>query len=393
MDFRAGSAEVHLATRDQPLDRTRALRAAETTSRMVLVMDLGDHAEDLAWWRRLARTAARDGVHANAVRVGVTRGSLPPDVAADVLGHLTLRRYARQSDLDGALDQLLSPEPSYLVGQVIPCDGGLGLGRNAGPATESVVDGRRDGGTVLVIGASSGIGTAGALEVARRGNDVVLASRRTDDLEVVAEKIRGTGRRARVLRCDVTDEASVRSVVDRCADDVDALLYSAGHISYRPQGPVAVRPDYAVNLFGYVAACEQLAEHWVAAGKPGAIVGVSSLSAVSVAVPHTNDYVASKAAMAQFSRGLAASVGRHGIRVNTVCPGFVPTPITANTTPEFVTEWSRHTPLHRAGTPEEIATLLGYLLGSASEYVTGATIHADGGYGLGEVPSLWNGAI
>jgi 3-oxoacyl-[acyl-carrier protein] reductase len=382
---------------------------------MALVADLGDHAEDLAWWTRLAATAARDGVHANAVSLGLAPflgRTLPPHAEADLLGHLAIRRPARPEDLAGALELLLSPRPSYLVGQVIPCDGGLSLGRNAAPASEAShadsvdsgrsqrVDAGRDGGVVLVIGASSGIGAAGALEVARRGNDVVLASRRTGQLELVAKQIRGLGRSAWVLPCDAADETSVREVVDRgfeAAGVVDALLYSAGSVTYRPAGPIAQRPDYTVNLFGYVAACEQLVQRWIEARVPGAIVGVSSLVARDVTVRHIQDYGASKAAMAQYSRALAASVGWHGIRVNCVCPGFVPTPMAAGASAEFVREWTRHTPLGRPGRPEEIADVLAYLLSPSASYVTGATLYADGGYGLGGVPSLrtltaeWNG--
>jgi 3-oxoacyl-[acyl-carrier protein] reductase len=138
---------------------------------------------------------------------------------------------------------------------VIPCDGGLSLGRNAAPASEAphadVDSGRghragtgRDGGAVLVIGTSSGIGAAGALELARRGNDVVLASRRTGHLELVANQIRGLGRSAWALPCDAAEETPVREAVDRAfetAGAVDALLYSAGSVTYRPAGPIAQR--------------------------------------------------------------------------------------------------------------------------------------------------------
>ena len=409
MDFRDGSAEIHLATADQPLDRDRARAAARSLAargggRMALVTDIADHAADLAWWKGLAASAARAGIHANAVSMGLAPflgPALPPRVEADLLGHLAIPRPAREDDLTGVLELLLSPRSSYLVGQVIPCDGGLSLGRNAAAAAvELVADKaagtrvvtRRDGGVVLAVGASSGIGAAGALELARRGNDVVLSARRPAELELVADKVRSLGRRAWVIPCDVADERAVRDLVDRSlatAGTVDALLYSAGHVTYQAKGPVAERPDYTVNLFGYIAACEQLVEHWTEAGVPGAIVGVSSTTAQHVPVRNIQNYGASKAAMAQFSRGLAATVGLHGIRVNCVCPGFVPTPMVADASPGFVREWVRHTPLGRLGRPEEVAVVLGHLLSPAASYVTGATLYVDGGYGLDLVPSLW----
>jgi NAD(P)-dependent dehydrogenase (short-subunit alcohol dehydrogenase family) len=70
----------------------------------------------------------------------------------------------------------------------------------------------------------------------------------------------------------------------------------------------------------------------------------------------------------------------------------VPTPMAANASPEFIREWTRHTPLGRPGRPEEIADVLAYLLSPTASYVTGATLYADGGYGLAGVPSLPNGA-
>lgn len=411
------------------LPRERILAVARAMARrgrgrMVLVTDSGTQihtggsaeraaarAADLMWWRHLAATVAADGVTANIAAFGYAPflgHALSPGTESELLRHLVIRRCAEPADLTGVLGLLTSPGPSYLVGETIPLDGGMDL--DFIPAPRPALPGSRPGTATptrapqasdtparppvtLVMGASSGIGRAGALHVASQGSDVVLAARRRAELDDVAGRITELGRRAWVLPCDAADGTAVAALADRAwqaAGQVDRLLYAAGHLEF---GSAVIGTDawdrtFAVNFGGYRVLSEALVRRWIGTATPGAIAAVASVGSTSVPVAQVEAYGASKAAMVQYSRCLAATTARHGIRVNCVCPGIIETAMGEAAGPDFRDGWLKRIPAGRVGQPAEVATVLGYLLSPAAAYLTGARLRVDGGYGLGGLPPL-----
>ncbi|CAL9353776.1 SDR family oxidoreductase [Streptomyces sp. NPDC012461] len=425
--------EAYGAEHSPGLDRARIRSAALAMAsagrgRLVLVTDAtgephagtdpGRHARlaaDRAWWQHLVTEVAGRGVVGNTVVTGYSPGlghRLSPAAEAGLLRYLVQRRTTTAADVAAGVAFLVSEGCSYLVGETLPADGGAGLGhipslpagppavpaprRGAAashPAPEPVTGQDLLGRTVLVAGASSGIGRAAALHLAGRGADVVLAARRTSALEEVAAGVEDRGRRAWALRCDLSDAEDAASLGERAwrtADGVTSLLYAAGHLGFSAVGgdPASAARTFAVNLHGFVAVTEYLTARWRDEGTAGAVVGVSSVSSTLSPVAGLEYYGASKAAMAQYIRCLAVSLARHGIRANCVAPGIIETPMGDAAGPEHRRGWISRIPAGRVGDPREVAAVLGHLLSGSAARTTGAVLRADGGFGLGDVAPL-----
>ncbi|WP_339151805.1 SDR family oxidoreductase [Streptomyces sp. F41] len=372
-------------------------------------------AADRAWWQHLVTEVAARGVTGNTVVTGYSPGlghRLPEAAEAGLLRYLVQRRPTTAADVAATVAFLVSEGCSYLVGETVPVDGGAGLGQipslPAGPQSvaaprpntplepqqfEPVTGQDLLGHTVLVAGASSGIGRAAALHLAGRGADVVLAARRTQALEEVAAEIEALDRQAWTLRCDLSDPEDAATLGERAwkaADGVTTLLYAAGHLGFSTVGgdPASAARTFAVNLHSFVAVTEYLTARWREERIPGAVVGVSSVSSTLSPVAGLEYYGASKAAMAQYIRCLAVSVARHGIRANCVAPGIIETPMGDAAGPEHRRGWISRIPAGRVGRPPEVASVLGHLLSGSAARVTGAVLRVDGGFGLGDVAPL-----
>lgn len=243
---------------------------------------------------------------------------------------------------------------------------------------------------VLVTGASAGIGAATARLAARDGWDVAV-NYRTDrsGADAVAADIRAAGGRALPVQADVADPAQIDAMftaVDAEFGRLDALVNNAGIVA-RAARVDQIDADrlarmFAVNITGsFLCAAQAVRRMSRAHGGPGgAIVNVSSVAAVLGGPNQYVDYAASKGAIDSFTIGLAAEQAPHGVRVNAVRPGIIETPIHGKGgAPDRAAQMGPSVPMQRAGTANEVAEAILWLLSDKASYVTGDILKISGG--------------
>jgi len=239
----------------------------------------------------------------------------------------------------------------------------------------------------IVTGGSRGIGRAICLALAQEGADVLLScDRDIAGAQAVAGEIRALGRRAIATKADVSRQADVERMVQQAWEKlsrVDILVNNAGIFIGSPIEK-ALEKDWdrvmAVNVKGVLLCCQAVGRRWIADGARGTIVNIASIAG---RMPEVNGaaYSPSKAAVLVLTRLLAVEWARSGIRVNSLSPGPVMTPLqqAAYPTPELLAARNRAIPMNRHGAPEEIARLAVFLASDDAAYVTGADFAADGG--------------
>lgn len=242
---------------------------------------------------------------------------------------------------------------------------------------------RLDGRRALVAGASSGIGLGCAVALAEQGAEVVLAARGAAGLDAAAAALRSEGFAARTLPLDIADVAATAAAVD-AAGPFDVLVNSAG--TARHARAVETTPEdfdavMAINLRGAYFLARSVARGLIAAGRPGSIITISSQMGLVGGVDRAV-YCASKHAVEGFTKAMAIEWGPQGIRVNTICPTFIRTPLTAPTfaDPERRRWLEERIKLGRAGRIEDIMGAVAYLASDASALATGTALVVDGGW-------------
>ncbi|MEU0214807.1 SDR family NAD(P)-dependent oxidoreductase [Streptomyces sp. NPDC006265] len=251
------------------------------------------------------------------------------------------------------------------------------------PVTAYDLSGR----TAFVTGAASGIGRASALLLAEAGATVHCADRDTEGLHETATLIKDSGGTARIHTLDVTDRAGLRKALSSCTR-LDTLAAVAGIMH---SSPVLETRDedldrvLDINFKGVLYACQEAARLMIARGARGSIVTMAS-GAVDTGGPGLLCYGAAKAAVVQLTKTLATEVGRYGIRVNAVAPGWIRTPMTDRHDSEAQehTEsvMARMSPLGRVGEPEDIAHTVLHLASDASAFTTGQILRPNGGVAM-----------
>ena len=244
--------------------------------------------------------------------------------------------------------------------------------------------------TLLVTGGSRGIGAATAVLAAARGWAVAVNyTRDAAAAEGVAAQVRAHGRRAIVLQADVADEAQVLAMfnaIDRDLGPLTGLVNNAGivDVAARIDAGSAARWQrmFAVNVIGSMLCAREALRRMSTAhgGRGGVIVNLSSAAARIGAAGQYVDYAAAKGAIDTFTLGLAREVASEGVRVNAVRPGIIETDILASGgEPQRAAQLAPQVPMRRAGSAQEVAAAIVWLLSEESSYTTGAVLDVTGG--------------
>jgi NAD(P)-dependent dehydrogenase (short-subunit alcohol dehydrogenase family) len=246
--------------------------------------------------------------------------------------------------------------------------------------------GRLVGKKTIVTGGDSGIGRAVALAFAREGADVLISHlvSEQEDAEETLRLVQDAGRIAVSVAGDLREEEQCRRVIDRAVTEfgrVDVLVSNAGYQMSHVSGIF----DISTENFDRVFKTNVYALFWLVKAaiphmKPGSsIITTSSVQAVNPS-PHLLDYAASKAAIVNFTKGLGSNLVGKGIRVNSVAPGPVWTPLIPATFPEDkLGSFGMQSPMGRAGQPAELAPIYVFLACQESSYITSEVLGVTGG--------------
>jgi 3-oxoacyl-[acyl-carrier protein] reductase len=242
---------------------------------------------------------------------------------------------------------------------------------------------RLDGKIALVTGASGGIGAAIARGLHAQGAAVVLSGTRMDPLTALAAEL---GERAHVAPADLRDPAAPDALIaaaEAAAGPLDILVNNAGFT----KDMLALRmkdEDWQAVLDVDLTAPFKLARaalRGMLRRRAGRIIGISSIVG-STGNPGQANYAAAKAGLEGMTKALAQEVGSRGITVNVVAPGFIETPMTDVLSAEQKAKLSERIPLGRLGQPADIAAAVVYLASAEAGWITGATLHVNGGMAM-----------
>ena len=243
----------------------------------------------------------------------------------------------------------------------------------------------------VVTGSGSGIGRAIAIGYAREGAQVAVLDINAEAASETAQQILNAGGKAQSFALDVTDREACRAIAAQVAAKLGpaSILVNNAGINRRNAFTAeasAVIKDWediiGINLNGTFNVTHAFVEQLRAS--KGRIVNIGSVqSFVHVRTPNSAAYTTSKHGVLGFTKALAAELGKDGVRVNAIGPGLIETPLNANVranNPELIQIFLDHTPLGRAGKPEDIVGPAIFLASDLSAYVTGTIVMADGGY-------------
>lgn len=238
--------------------------------------------------------------------------------------------------------------------------------------------------TALITGASRGIGRAIALELGRQGaNIVVNYAGNKESADKVVEELKELGVEAISVQADVSNESSVKSLIKKTLDTfdcIDILVNNAGitkdNLLMRMKES-EFTDVIDTNLKGTFL-CTKAVTRTMMKQRSGCIINVASIVGVS-GNPGQANYVAAKAGVIGLTKSVALELATRNIRVNAVAPGFIKTDMTDELTEEQKEKTLKLIPLETLGEPEDVANVVRFLASEDAKYLTGQTIHVDGG--------------
>lgn len=239
------------------------------------------------------------------------------------------------------------------------------------------------GKTIFVTGASSGIGKSIAIECSKMGARLIITGRNAERLQQTSELLFGEGHSS--FQADLSNEEIFEKVVERLPI-LDGVVHCAGIAEYVPVQFIKssfIQKIMTTNFIAPTAISAQLVKA-KKLKRGSSVVFISSISGVNICPPGGSVYAASKGAINGFIKGMALELASKGIRVNSVNPGMVETPLieSGEVSAEQLDEDRKRYPLKRYGKPEEVAYSVIYLLSDAASWVTGSALLIDGGYTL-----------
>jgi len=242
------------------------------------------------------------------------------------------------------------------------------------------------GKTALVTGANRGLGHSFALALADVGANIVAVGRDFEATQRVALEITEAGHSALPVKADITDRAQIEAALAQAKQQygrIDVLINNAGACIHRPA--LEVTPEewdlvMGTNVTALWNVSQIVGAHMIEAGG-GSIVNMGSISGMIVNRPQFQPaYNASKAAVHQLTKSLAAEWAPHGVRVNALAPGYIKTDMSPVDDPQYRRFWIEDAPMRRYATPAELGPAIVFLASDASSFVTGSILVVDGGY-------------
>lgn len=241
---------------------------------------------------------------------------------------------------------------------------------------------RLQGKTVLITGATRGIGAAIAIVFAREGARLVLSGR-NHELQALAEELRATGAMVEAVNGDITDDAHVRTLIQTCRaklGGLNAVVNNAGVLAAGKLGMMRLdeaRRMFEVNVFAMINV-SQYAARAFPRDRGGSIINLASIAGTQ-GIDGISAYSASKAAVVGFTKAAAKELAPQKIRVNAIAPGFIDTDMARQVSPEWFQRRVESIRLGRIGQPEDIAQAALFLASDDSAYMTGQVLGVDGG--------------